>query len=569
MRKKITLSLAFILFTFFGFKNSLQAQAFNNSQILPSNHWIYSNLKTLAMSQKITFFNENSMMTIAEIKFYFEQIDYDKLDGVLYDIYEQTSEFLYGKKVLLNLSPFLFDFRIKLNPEFYYKSNDDIPWTFNYFYKDNLATFPLKFGFADYVTIQTDPFVGKSHYGSSRNDSFTNFPYRNGDIEYILPRFAYGSTAYMFDNWGVNFHIGKEGFQIGDSKIGSVIYNHTFETDAYANLNLFSKYFKYSMDIIQISGGSGDSGREKWFYIHQFTIRPHNTFKFSALEGSMLNAPFELRYLNPLMVMHQFSSWTEYDKGPGYTENHFCAYLAGLIDWQPIQNFRLYALYAQNELQLPTERDKTGKLYPDSLGGQLGFEFIVPGEDGIFNAYTEAMYTTPYLYIKQNPESSLYRTRGDNLITDEVNTWIGSPYGPDSFGIKTGFGYQKPQKYTFDLSYLFLAKGEHDFSIFHSKTNEDGKYVYYPREKYKEFKDGELDPDDSNYNEILNDARWMWLCGTPYFLNTISAEGNVIVNSKTSLDLKCAYTFIFNNYHIGGKFSHGVEIDFSLTYNLL
>ena len=71
MRKKITLSLAFILFTFFGFKNSLQAQAFNNSQILPSNHWIYSNLKTLGMSQKQTFFNENSMMTISLLLIHF------------------------------------------------------------------------------------------------------------------------------------------------------------------------------------------------------------------------------------------------------------------------------------------------------------------------------------------------------------------------------------------------------------------------------------------------------------------------------------------------------------------
>lgn len=568
MRKRIAVFIFLFISTFvFNFSEKLSAQVLNNSQVLPPNHWVYSNLKTLAMSQKLTFFNENSMMTVSEIKFCFEQIDDSLLDDALYDLYVQTEEFLYNKKALASFDPFYFDFRIKLNGELYYKSNDDIPWTFKYFYKDNFATFPIKIGFSDYVAIQTDPYVGKSDYGASRNDSITNFPFRDGDVEFLFPRFAYGSTAFMFDKWGVNFHIGKEGFQIGDSKIGSVIYNHTFETDAYTNLNVFTKYFKYSMDVVQISN-------EKWFYIHQFTVRPHKTFKFSALEGSMLNAPFEIRYLNPLMIMHQYSSWTQYDNddlNKYYGENHFCAYLAGLIDWQPVNNLRIYALYAQNELQLPTERGKMGVLTPDSLGGQLGFEFIVPSQEGIWNGFVESIYTTPYLYIKQNPESSLYRTRGDNLKEYQTKTWIGSPFGPDSFGIKTGFGYEKPQSFAFNMDYFFLAKGEHDFSIFDSKKDETtGVYTYYPWVSYNVYKKTHNDKDDDGiYQEAKNDARWMWLCGTPTFLNTITAEGNLTVNSRIALDLKCAYSFLFNTNHVGGRFSHGVEIDFSLTYNLL
>ena len=556
MNRRSFFSLVFFVFLSF----FCSAQVVNNSQVIQSGHWIYDNLKILSMAQKKVLFNENSMMTVSELKFYYEQIDGDSLDGALYDIYEQTGLFLYGKKVLLDLEPFKFDFRIKLTGELYYKSEADIPWSFDYYYKDNLATFPIKIAFSDYVMIQTDPFVGKSHYGASQSDSFMNFPYRNGDIEFIFPRFAYGSTAAAFDGWGVNFHIGKQGFQIGDTKIGSVIYNHTFETDAYANLNVFSKYFKYSMDVIQICS-------DKWFYVHQFTARLHKTFKFSALEGSMLNAPFEIRFVNPLMIMHQFSGWTEYDRTGGYDENHFCAYLAGLIDWEPVPNLRIYALYAQNELQLPTERDRTGILLPDSLGGQLGVEFIIPTEKAIFTGYTEAIYTTPYLYIKQNPESSLYRTRGDNLIRDEINTWGGSPFGPDSFGIKAGFGYKVPAKYSIDASYFFLAKGEHDFSIFKSEQTSGGMYTYYPYYYYKTY--GGKDDDEDVYRQALSDARWMWLCGIPYFRNSISLEGNVIVNEKTSLDMRTIYTFIFNANHIEGVFKHGVEIDFSLTYNLL
>ena len=530
-------------------------RSFNASQVLPPEHWIYESLKTLGMEQKQVCFNENSMMTISELRFYFEQLDSEKLSPSGKLLYDEAENFLYENYSLVDLTPFRFDIGVKLTGELYCKTSDDIPWSFRYNYKDNLASFPVKAGFSDYVTLQTDPFVGKSHYGSSQNDNFTNFPYRNGDFEFLFPRFAYGSVAGTFNGWGANIHIGKQGFQIGDTKIGSIIYNKTFETDSYVNINLFSKYFKYSMDITQISS-------EKWFYLHQFTVKPHKTFKVSVLEGSMLNAPFEIRYLNPLMIMHQYASWTDYDKG-GYPENHFCAYLAGLFDWQPLENLRIYGLYAQNELQLPTERDKEGLLYPDSLGGQLGVEVKLPFEGGYWKGYTEVIYTSPFLYIKQNPESSLYRERGDNLVSDTINSWVGSPFGPDSFGVKAGVCYELPRKWSAELGYFFLAKGEKGFELFESKKNENNLYTYYPRIAYEENKT------DSQYEKSLDEARNMWLSGTPMYVNQLSLEGQYFIKKQLSTSLRTIYTFIFNSGHQEDRFDHGVEIAFSLSYTLL
>ena len=541
----------FLLFT------PLYSQSLNSSQVLPPEHWIYDYLKILGMENKTVCFNENSMMTVSEIRFYFEQIDEDALSESGKKLYEEAENFLYENDSLIDLTPFRFDIGMKLNGEGYYKSSDEIPWNFRYNYKDNFATFPIKAAFSDYVTLETDPFVGKAHYGSYRNENYTNFPYREGDFEFLFPRFSYGSVAGAFNGWGANIHIGKQGFQIGDTKIGSVIYNNTFETDAYINMNLFSKYFKYSMDITQISN-------EKWFYLHQFTVRFHKTFKFSALEGSMVNAPFEIRYLNPLMIMHQFSAWTEYDKNGYPDENHFCAYLAGLFDWQPIENLRIYGLYAQNELQLPMERNKEGSLYPDSLGGQLGFEVNVPFASGYWRGFAEAIYTSPFLYIKQNPESSLYRERGDNLIKDTIYSWVGSPFGPDSFGVKAGAAYELPEKWSASLGYFFLAKGENGFDIFSSEKNQKGLYTYYPIVKYKE-----ADDKDAIYDEAYSEARNMWLSGIPMYVNQISLEGEYYLNSKFSTSARTIYSFIFNAGHEKGRFVHGVEFAISLSYTLL
>lgn len=574
--KKIKLSVILILLALNSFLYSQNWQglkepankSFNSSQLLPAGHWIYDSLKTLFMEERLVCFNENSMMTVSEIKFYFEQLDPDTLSPSGRKLYDETEEFLYEKDSLLDLTPFRFDFDTKFTGEGYYKTSDDIPWSFRYNYKDNFSSFPIKFAFSDYVAVESDLFLGKSHYGSSRNDNYTNLPYRNGDFEFMFPRFAYGSVAGTFNGWGANIHIGKQGFQIGDTKIGSVIYNNTFETDSYINLNLFSKYFKYSMDVVQISN-------EKWFYLHQFTARLHKTFKFSAIEGSMLNAPFEIRYLNPLMIMHQYASWTQYNsdnKNGIYGENHFCAYLAGLFEWQPVENLRIYGLYAQNELQLPMEKDRMGVLAPDSLGGQLGVELNLPFEGGYWKGFAEAIYTSPYLYIKQNPESSLYRERGDNLVSDTIYSWVGSPFGPDTFGVKTGVSYEQPRHWSAGLDYFFLAKGENDFDIFYQKEKDgiyQGFYNYYPWVKYRIAEKSNDPNSDAVYNEEYSKARNMWVSGTPMYVNQISLEGEYIFNQRFSGSARTIYTFIFNAGHQSGRFAHGVEFAISLSYTLL
>ena len=569
---KIRVSQALVCAVLFLFAvNSICAQpvkVINSSQVLPPEHWIYDTLKTLGMEQKTVCFNENSMMTVSELRFYFEQLDEEALSESGKKLYEEAEAFLYETGSLVELDPFRFDIGARVNGEAYLKSSDDIPWSFRYNYKDNLATFPVTIAFSDYVTLETDPFIGKSHYGSSKNDNISNVPYREGDIEFLFPRFAYGSIAGTFNGWGANIHIGKQGFQIGDTKTGSVLYNRTFETDSYVNLNVFTKHFKYSMDVAQISN-------EKLFYLHQFTVRPHKTFKVSVLEGSMLNAPFEIRYLNPLMVMHQYASWTEYDKdglNDIYGENHFCAYLAGLFDWQPVENLRIYGVYAQNELQLPTEKDEMGVLTPDSLGGQLGVELKLPFEGGYWKGYAEGLYTSPFLYVKQNPESSLYRERGDNLASDTIYSWVGSPFGPDTFGVKTGIGYELPRKWSAEFGYFFLAKGENGFGLFNQKES-GGKYKdiynYYPWVKYK-IADKTDDPDaDKIYGKERSKARNMWLSGTPMYVNQLSLEGEYFINQKFSAAMRTIYTFIFNAGHKEGAFAHGVEIDISLAYTIL
>jgi hypothetical protein len=102
---------------------------------------------------------------------------------------------------------------------------------------------------------------------------------------------------------------------------------------------------------------------------------------FSAFEGVYLNAPLELRFLNPLMIMHQYASWEEYGytRHDDYGAGKVCSYLCFMLDYTICDNLRFYALYSQNEIQLPGEKyiNKAGALLPDSLGFQSGLELKV------------------------------------------------------------------------------------------------------------------------------------------------------------------------------------------------
>lgn len=566
----------FLVFTIFIvlFQYSFFSQNINDTQVIKTGDPVYESFNKLCKEQGILVFNENSMLTVMELKFYLNQIDYDSLSETGKIQFEKVEDFLFTKsnivqKVneltkmeLMDTSVFSLDLNLYVNPELYYKSNSDIPWSFSYFYQDNVATVPVKFGVSDYITIEADPFLGKSHLGSSAYDSFCNVPFRENDPEFLFMRHAYGSTGITFDKWGVNFILAKEGLKIGNTAMSSIIYNNSFETDGYAQLNIFTNSFKYSMDIIQVDF-------QKYLYLHQLEFIVLKKLKFALIEGSQACDSLQLRFLNPFMFMHQFSAWNDYspDDSP-YGEQNFCAYFCWLLEWSPVKNTRFYVLYAQNEIQSLLERQsEIGALYPDSLGVQLGADISIPFKnESYWNISLEGVYTSPYLYIKHTPKASLYRVRDDNLSDDFIKSWIGSPYGPDSIGLQFMFGYEKISKWKVNLGYLFTAKGENDFDMFNeyaeSKNEEyEGSYSsYYPNVAYKL---GLL-----SHEEAYDDATNMLPSGVVEFTNQIVLNGEYRFNKHIKVNGQIIYSFINNLKNVRDEFGQGIEIATSMTYNL-
>ena len=560
----------------------------NNTQVIHQNHWVYDALAKLGMEAAIMNFAERSPLTVGELKFYLEEIPDHQLSPAGQELYQRVYDFLYadgnwfqGKFFQENglaPSPLKFSVDVELNPEGYYKSNPELDWSHTYYFAGNLLTVPVRLGVSDYISLGADIFLGMNYAGSQRHHNYSNFPIPDDGTsthEFLWPRFAYGAVGATFDGWGANAIIGKEGLTIGRTETGSILYNRTFETDSYLQLNAFTRNFKYTLDTVQVS-------KDKYLYLHHFDLRLFKKIRFGMLEGSLVEGPFELRFLNPMMIMHSFSGWTEYvtaAENEIYGEGHFCAIMAFTLDFTPIKNLRIYGIYNQIEMQTAGEKKSLiGQSYPDSIGGQLGVELIIPDRHkGYWTGVVEAVYTSPFMYLKQSPHWSLVRARNDQLngSRNPIYSWMGSPFGPDTIAGYLGISYERPGNWEAGLSYLFAAQGTNGTELFSRKKTltaadgiktEDGTpiegdwYDYYPRVQ--------ISTGSATEEEAAARARTMWLTGTIQYKNQLVLQGSYYILDNLKVSGKCGYTFVFNNQHKAGNFQQGVELALALSYNL-
>lgn len=619
MRIKKNLAL---VFSFLFFSSSLFCQVYSSNQLIPAGHWVYDAIFMLNNETKRTSFATNAPISAGELKMYLNLIPYEKLSENGQKLYDEVSEFLSSKNFKkyekIDMGPVYFGFNVNASPSAVFKTNSDIDWSFATDYSgtknsvdsyDILPTneykkvnvdweedsenrptieysgdeygaysgflgsyastpffdLPLYLGWSDYFIIQSGITVAKSFWGMSSDSNFTNIFYNSSDMDFMWPRYSYGSTGKTFEKWGVNASFGRNGLQIGKTLTGSVIYNSTFDTEGYFQLNLFSPRLKYNLDVVQVS-------TDKYFYMHHVEARPiFDWIKFGISEATLVQSGFEIKHLNPLMIMHSFGSWEDSDyvsddEANIYGEAHICQYMGISLEFTPFKYSRLYMLYAQNEMQTFYELGSaSANSIPDSLGFQIGFELNIPdSKGGWWNSAIEGVYTSPFCYIKQGADWSLYATRNDMQSNTSVPlcSWIGSPFGPDALGAELKVGYVQPRKWSAEFNYLFVAHGTNSFGIFNNTIEIDGKkyYAYYPSVLRKMGLISDEEAEDI--------ARTYVLTGTVQFTNGITLKGTYNFSQNLLLDGRITYSFVINNKNKSGEFAQGFEGSFALKFSL-
>ncbi|MCQ2591510.1 MAG: hypothetical protein MJ188_01890 [Treponema sp.] len=614
----------FALFICF-FSLQIFAQSINDSQIIEESSPVYDLFSQLEYTTKTFSFTAAKPLSVRELKFYLNQYEYDDLSEESKIIYEKISDLIVEKENLIptvlstinklkgnpdfqekepknaveneNIADTSSDndltanFHVTFTPEVYYKTNDKIDYSFNYYLKNPIITGLINVGFGDLFALGTEMFLSKNWISihqpekADMKDNYCNIPLNFQKItsvkavEFNFPKFAYGSFGKDYEKWGYNFQIGKQGKTIGNTISGSIIYNSTFETDCFTEFDIYSKAFRYSLDVIQISSNRMDgfqgTATERYMYLHHMDFRPFKNFTFSYIEGSMTVNPFSLRYLNPFTIMHQFGGWENYrtDENKSiYKETNFSAYLGLILDYIPIRNLRLYVMYAMNEWQQPWERsDSWGKYYPDSYGYQFGTEYLhYFNNSSNLKLGLEGVYSLPYLYIKQTPSSSLYRFRTDMQTKENVYSWIGSPFGPDCIAGIFRAVYSWDNKLTFEFNYTLAAKGEIDFNIFNNYVEKNGTkyYNYYPSVIYKLKKDKLKDEITVSDEELFDMAMSKKPSGVPVYSNSIKLRADYNFTKQICVTGQTVFVYEINSNHLLDNKQFGTEFGLSFSYKI-
>jgi hypothetical protein len=438
--------------------------------------WIYEALTALSMEQKKVFLN-GSAITIAQVELMLAEIDGGELSESGEALLEEVYAWLEGSvSFSRNIGPVAVDLDPSLRFEGYVKSNRDLPWVYGPNDRQPFLSLPLSFSMASYVTLHADLAFGENRMLGEAHDNYTNFPFDKflDDVQSVdsnIPRRAYMSAGFPIrKTMGINFRLGIGDDTFGRSKTGSVILSDNMRGVSYASLEFYSPYIKYTADVMELEV-------TKYLYLHHLQFNITRRFSLALVEGVMVNAPFEIRFLNPAMIFHSFSAWKGYgdyneqigndgnlddnDFFARYPTNSRIGSLLGLsLDFRPWRYGRFYGLAAMNQLEVGSERTSSSAV-PDGLAFQLGYESFFPASAGYWNFGVEGVYTYPYMYILAHKNWSFYRetlevsTRRENPIRE----WVGSPFGPDSIALSVWAGFRR-RHWSAAGSFLALVQGE-------------------------------------------------------------------------------------------------------------
>ena len=542
-------------------------------KILQSDDWAYEALAILSREQGRVFFAD-TRISVAEMEKYLAEIDTHSLSQSGLEIYDRLAAYLKSNPWLSFQSDALSGgLDLILQPEFYYKTNENIPWIYNAHIRNPLIQIPLGFSFGPWISAEMDLYFGQNEYAASLHRNYINVPWdpvAQTDIHF--PKRAYVSAGVpVGEASGINFTIGLGDNFFGRTRTGSIIISEYLERIVYAQASIYSPVLKYTAQVLQYEVN-------KYHYMHYLQMRPHKVFSISFAEGVMVNAPLELRFLNPFTIFHSYESYKTYTNynedlglrpnGAGLDElwaknpdgsdkynrtfdpnNHsrIGSYFGVKMELQPIRYLRCYGLFVMDQFNLPMKKENwMDTLYPDAAAFQAGLELSFPVQKGYWEFGIEGVYSYPYMYVLWDKGWSFYKEVPE-LDNYSLRYWTGSPFGPDTIAGVFWTGFRASAGWYGGFSFELSARGERsDLSIFDRDNNINDTYR----------------PNHYVYDVTVPPT------GIPVFTYTTSLCFKYTPKAWFSLTFQPGYRVAVNVGHEEGRIEQGLELALSLSFKL-
>lgn len=514
-----------------------------------NDHWIYDAMHILSVESRQTTLADRQPLSKGELAEYFSSFDNAVIPQASEPLYRMMQGYFSDHPFLFRRKYFAFDVNGIFTLQGQYVHNPENEVRLDSFLRYNrtpaIVAVPMHVMFTSYADFFVNLSLKKNYWAAVLSYPYTNVPLEGNAFEAAFPTQAGLSLGGRF----FNFTIGRGALNIGRSLAGSMLLADTVDRMDYITATFFYKKVRLSLNVVELEP-------TRFVFSHEAAFRPIEWLAIRLYEGIVLNAPFDPKYLNPMMIFHNFFGWREKTFNANASEESGkssigCQFGLG-VDIVPVRGLRLYGQYGQNQFQTSFElkRYPAARNIPNSLGGLAGIEYIHPFSFGHFSVTGEFLYANPWMYIMENKYISLYHRRRDTVAgkgktNSYIEQWVANPYGPDTIGAFLQLVLTEPQKYRAKFGYRFLVKGENEDNFFDpSKEKKPG--IYYP--------------DANNYEPI---AQAKTPSANPSYFHTISLEGSYRVIKPLELNAGLNWTIV-----AGKKSGHAVDIYSSVKYTI-
>ena len=516
-----------------------------------NDHWIYDAMHILSVESRQTTLADRQPLSKGELAEYFSSFDNAVIPQASEPLYRMMQGYFSDHPFLFRRKYFAFDVNGIFTLQGQYVHNPENEVRLDSFLRYNrtpaVVAVPMHVMFTPYIDFFVNLSLKKNYWAAVLSYPYTNVPLEGNAFEAAFPTQAGLSLGGRF----FNFTIGRGALNIGRSLAGSMLLADTVDRMDYITATFFYKKVRLSLNVVELEP-------TRFVFSHEAAFRPIEWLAIRLYEGIVLNAPFDPKYLNPMMIFHNFFGWREKTFNANASEESGkssigCQFGLG-VDIVPVRGLRLYGQYGQNQFQTSFELKNypAARNIPNSLGGLAGIEYIHPFSFGHFSVTGEFLYANPWMYIMENKHISLYHRRRDTVAgkgktNSYIEQWVANPYGPDTIGAFLQLVLTEPQKYRAKFGYRFLVKGENEDNFFDPSKEKPGKSgIYYP--------------DANNYEPI---AQAKTPSANPSYFHTISLEGSYRVIKPLELNAGLNWTIV-----AGKKSGHAVDIYSSVKYTI-
>ena len=535
------------------------ADSSNGSQYLvPANHWIYDSIRMLTLETGAVSLVNKSPLSAAELEVFFNDICYERLSPYGKKLYNNAEKWFSSIKIEKKGLPLNLSLQPSLNLAFFYRNTNHIYPEFDYRDIPPLFSMPVSISALNYAYLHYDLSVFQRYEFANSAFRFTNISFSDNEYDGTISHLSHLSLGVPIRGrnfW--NFKIGKGGLNIGHTATPSIILSDRMETATYAQLTFFGSNIRYAGNVTQLAVN-------KYLYYHTLDFKLFKRITISAIEGVMVNAPFELTYLNPLELFHGLQAWNfykDYNRDlsatvfPDNGDSRVGSLLALSAEINPWKYSRLYFLFQMNQYQLSYET----KTIPNAIGCQSGLDIIFPLKNGYLTANIEGLWTSPYMYKLENKNWSFCMNRRGFYGSGQFQwTGGGEVSGPDTIMAQISSGFSAPGKWNCNTFYRFLIQG-----AMHKNTaaNENGFWKTFPG------KDNNGEP-DNNKEKALAMATVKTPTGIPQYTHRLGIEGSYILNRHFKFKGYSGFAYRINNDNKYGNPVFGFEAAVAAEFSI-